>query len=132
MHSLSSSRQVIKRARQTPFLLPLSPFPLFLHWRSPLPFCLLFLFPSSSISWAMLAVSISLCNLDFIGCQVSTAGSTFGLITYFQGQYFLYFSPFVCSIFVVIFIALVVFVFNSFLVIIFVQLLPGFQSYKGV
>ena len=44
----------------------LSPFPLFLHWRSPLPFCLLFLFPASSISWAMLAVSISFCNLDFI------------------------------------------------------------------
>ena len=44
----------------------LSPFPLFLHWRSPLPFCVLFLFPASSISWAMLAVSISFCNLDFI------------------------------------------------------------------
>ena len=123
----------IKRARQTPSLLPLSPFPLFLHWRSPLPFCLLFLFPSSSISWAMLAVSISLCNLDFIGCQVfdSWFDIRSGHIC-FQGQYFLYFSPFVCSIFVVIFIALVVFVFSSFLVIIFLQLLPGFQSYKGV
>ena len=48
-----------------PSLLTLSPFPLFLHWLSPLPFCLLFLFPASSISWAMLAVSISFCNLDF-------------------------------------------------------------------
>ena len=44
----------------------LSPFPLFLHWRSPLPFFVLFLFPASSISWATLAVSISFCNLDFI------------------------------------------------------------------
>ena len=81
----------------------------------------------------MLAVSISLCNLDFIGCQVFD--SWFDIRSdhiYFQGQYFLYFSPFVCSIFVVIFIALVVFVFNSFLVIIFLQMLPGFQSYKGV
>ena len=51
---------------------------------------------------------------------------------YFQGQYFLYFSPFVCSIFLAIFIALVVFVFNSFLFILFLQPLPGFQSYKGV
>ena len=79
------------------------------------------------------AVSISLCNLDFIGCQVfdSWFDIRSGHIC-FQGQYFLYFSPFVCSIFVVIFIALVVFVFSSFLVIIFLQLLPGFQSYKGV
>ena len=51
---------------------------------------------------------------------------------YFQGQYFLYFSPFVCSIFLAIFIALVVLVFNYFLFIIFLQPLPGFQSYKGV
>ena len=51
---------------------------------------------------------------------------------YFQGQYFLYFSPFVCSIFLAIFIALVVFVFNPFLFILFLQPLPGFQSYKGV
>ena len=51
---------------------------------------------------------------------------------YFQGQYFLYFSPFVCSIFLAIFIALVVFVFNSFLFILFLQPLSGFQSYKGV
>ena len=53
----------------------------------------------------------------YIGCHV------------FQGQYFLYFSPFVCSIFLAIFIALVVFVFNSFLFILFLQPLPGFQSY---
>ena len=49
-----SHHGLIKRARQTPSLLTLSPFPLFLHWRSPLPFCLLFLIPSSSVSWAML------------------------------------------------------------------------------
>ena len=69
----------------------------------------------------------------FIGCQVfdSWFDIRSGHIC-FQAQYFLYFSPFVCSIFVVIFIALVVFVFSSFLVIIFLQLLPGFQSYKGV
>ena len=40
--------------------------------------------------------------------------------------------PFVCSIFLVVFFALVVFVFNAFLVITFLQPLPGFQSYKGV
>ena len=79
-----SHHGLIKRARQTPSLLTLSPFPLFLHWRSPLPFCLLFLFPSSSISWATLAVSILFCNLDFIGCHVFDIRS--GHI-YFQGQY---------------------------------------------
>ena len=72
-------------------LLPSSPFPLFLHRRSPVPFCLLFLFPFSSISWAMLAVSISFCNLDFVGCHVFDIRS--GHI-YFQRQYFLYFIPF--------------------------------------
>ena len=122
-----SHHVLIKRAHQTPFLLTLSPFPLFLHWRSPLPFCLLFLFPSSSISWAMLAVRISFCNLDFIGCHVLDIRS--GHI-YLQGQYSLYFFPFVWSIFFVIFFALVVLVFNAFLVIIFLPL-PGFQSYKG-
>ena len=40
--------------------------------------------------------------------------------------------PFFCSIFLVMFFALVVFVFNAFLVIIFLRPLPGFQSYKGV
>ena len=50
---------------------------------------------------------------------------------YFQSQYFLSFSPFVYSIFLAIFIDLVVFVFNSFLFIIFLQPLPGFQSYTG-
>ena len=34
----------IKRARQTPSLLTLSPFPLFLHWRSPLHFWFQFYF----------------------------------------------------------------------------------------
>ena len=42
-----SHHGLIKRARQTPSLLTLSPFPLFFHWRSPLPFYLRFLFPSS-------------------------------------------------------------------------------------
>ena len=42
-----SHHGLIKRARQTHSPLTLSPFPLFLHWRSPLPFCFLFLFPSS-------------------------------------------------------------------------------------
>ena len=128
--SHKSHHGFIKRARLTPSLLTLSPLPLFLHWRSPLPFCLLFLFPSASISWAMLAVSISICNLDFI--QVATcwtAGSTFGLVAYFQGQYFLYFSPFVCSIFLIIFIDLVVFVFDSFLSIIFLHAIPRAASF---
>ena len=66
-----SHQGLIKRSRLSAYsLLTLSPFPLFLHWRLPLPFCLLFIFPSSSISWAMLAVSISFCNLDFLGCHV--------------------------------------------------------------
>ena len=66
-----SHQGLIKRSRLSAYsLLTLSPFPLFLHWSLPLPFCLLFIFPSSSISWAMLAVSISFCNLDFLGCHV--------------------------------------------------------------
>ena len=44
-----------------------------------------------------------------------------------RSVYSLYFFPFVCSIFLVIFFPLVVFVFNAFLVIIFLQPLPGFQ-----
>ena len=109
-----------KRARQTPSLLTLSPFPLFSSLAFSASFLLPDLFPSSSISWAMLAVSISFFNLDFIGCHVFD--SWFDIWSghiYFQGQYFLYFSPFVWSILLVMFIALVVFVFNSFLVIIF-------------
>ena len=126
MHSLSSSRQkrhtslyhgFIKRARQTPSLLTLSPFPSrFSSLAFSASFLLSDLFPSSSISWAMLAVSISFFNLDLIGCHVFN--SWFDIRSghiYFQGQYFLYFSPFVWSIFLVMFIALVVFVFNSFL-----------------
>ena len=124
-----SHRGLIKHVHQIPSLLTLSPFPLFLHWRSPLSFCLLFLFPSSSISWAMLAVTISFCNLDFIGCHVFDI--RYGHI-YFQGQYSLHFFPSVCSIFLVLFFALVVFLSNPFLVILFLQPLPGFQSYKGV
>ena len=81
------------------------------------------------ISWAMLAVRISFCNLGFIGYHVFDIRS--GHI-HFQGQYSLYFFSFVCSIFLVVFFALVVFVFNAFLVIIFLHPLPGFQSYKGV
>ena len=38
-----SHHGLIKRARQTPSLLTLSPFPLFLHWRSPLSIFLNFL-----------------------------------------------------------------------------------------
>ena len=82
-----------------------------------------------SISRPMLAVRISFCNLGFIGYHVFDIRS--GHI-HFQGQYSLYFFPFVCSIFLVVFFALVVFVFNAFLVIIFLHPLPGFQSYKGV
>ena len=74
------------------------------------------------ISWAMLAVRISFCNLGFIGYHVFDIRS--GHI-HFQGQYSLYFFPFVCSIFLVVFFALVVFVFNAFLVIIFLHPLPA-------
>ena len=68
----------------------------------------------------------------YIGCHVFD--SWFDIRSghmYFQGQYFLYFSPFVCSIFLAIFIALAVFVFNSFLFILFLQPLPVFQSYES-
>ena len=120
----------IKRSRQTPSL---RPHPFSFPLVSSLAFTTFFLPPVLisifSISWAMLAVSISFCNLDFMGCNVFDIRS--GHI-YFQGQYSLYFFPFVCSIFLLIFFALVVFVFNAFLVIIFLQPLPGFQSYKGV
>ena len=125
MHSLSSSRQDTQDSSWPPKTcssnsLPLTlspfPFPLFLYWRSPLPFCLLFLFPSSSISWAMLAVNISFCNLDFISCHVFDIRSGH---LHFQGQNFLYLFLFVRSIFLLILFALVVFVFNAFLVIIF-------------
>ena len=75
----------------------------------------------------MLAVSISFCHVEFIGWHV-----LFGPVTYFQGQYSLYFFPFVCSIFLVIFFALVDFAFNAFLVIIFLQPLRVFQSYEAV
>ena len=51
---------------------------------------------------------------------------------YFQGQYSLHFFPFVCNIFLVLFFALVVFLSNPLLVILFLQPLPGFQSYKEV
>ena len=137
MHSLSSSRQDTQdtssphktcSSNSLPLTLSPFPFPLFLYWRSPLPFCLLFLFPSSSISWAMLAVSILFCNLDFIGCHVRHSVRHI----YFQGQYSLHFFPFVCSIFLVLYFALVVFLSNPFLVILFLQPLPRFQSYKGV
>ena len=47
---------------------------------------------------------------------------------HFQGQYAVYFFPFVCSIFLVVFFALVVFVCDALLVIIFLHPLPGFQS----
>ena len=77
----------------------------------------------------MLAVSISFYNLYFIGCHVFDIRS--GQI-HFQGHYFWYFLPSVCSIFLVISFALVVFAFNSFLVIIFLQPLLEFQSYKEV
>ena len=58
-----SHHGLIKRGRQNPSLLILSPFPLFLHWHSPLPFCLLFLCTSSQF----LGLSISFCNRGFIG-----------------------------------------------------------------
>ena len=48
---------------------------------------------------------------------------------YFQGQYSLHFFPFFfCSVFLVLFFALVVFLSNPFLVILFLQPLPRFQS----
>ena len=122
----------IKRARQTPSLLthPFA-FPLV----SSLAFAASFLPPvfiSSFLNFLGYARGkyLVLQPRFYIGCQVFD--SWFNIRSghmYFQGQYFLYFSPFVCSIFLAIFIALVVFVFNSFLFILFLQPLPGFQSY---
>ena len=133
-HHLRDKRQrsyhgFIKHARQTPSLLTLSPFLLFLHWRSSLTFCLLFLFPSPSISWTMLAVSISFCNRDFIGWHVFDIQS--GQI-YLQDQYSLYFYPFVCSVFLVQYSFLWLYLFSMLSLLLFLQQLPGFQPYKGV
>ena len=114
----------IKRVRRTPSAFPLVSSLAFTASILPPAFISIF-----SISWAMLAVSISFCNLGIIGCHVFDIRS--GHIP-FQGQYSPYFFPFICSIFLVVFFALVVFVFNAFLVITFLQPLPGFQSYKGV
>ena len=50
---------------------------------------------------------------------------------HFQGQYFLHFSPSVCIVFFEIFISLVVFVFNSFLFIIFSATAPGISVLRG-
>ena len=71
-------------------LLPFSPFPLvsslaFTASFPPPVFISIF-----SISWAMLAVSISFCNLDIIGCHV--------IDIRILGQYSLYVFPSVCSI----------------------------------
>ena len=67
----------------------------------------------SFLSWARLALSISFCNLGFIGCHVFDIRS--GHI-HFQGQYSQYFFSFVCSIFLVVFFAFVVFAFNAFVI----------------
>ena len=81
----------------------------------------------------MLAVSILFCNRDFIGCHVFDIRSGHYIFKVsIQPEYSLHFFPFVCSVFLVLFFALVVFLSNPFLVILFLQPLPGFQSYKGV
>ena len=136
MHSLSSSRQDTQVSSWPHWTCSSNSFPphplafplvsSLAFTASFLPLVFLYIF---SISWAMLAVSISFFNLGFIGCHVFNIRS--GHI-HFQGQYSLYFFPFVCSIFLVVFFALVVFIFSAFLVIIFLHPLPGFLSYKGV
>ena len=137
MHSLSSSRQDTQdtssphktcSSNSLPLTLSPFPFPLFLYWRSPLPFCLLFLFPSSSISWAMLAVNISFCNLDFISCHVFT----FGPVTYiFKVRIFCTFS-FLFAVFFYLYYLLWLCLFSVLSLLLFLQLLHGLQSYKGV
>ena len=119
---------LIKRSRQTPSLLTLSTVPLFLHWRSPLPFCPPVFISIFSTAWAMLTVSISFCNLDFIVCHVFDVRS--GHI-YFKGQYSLGFFPFVCSIFLFIFFTLVVFCFQSFPCYYFPAAAPGISVLQG-
>ena len=98
-------------------LLPSSPFRLFPcffigvhHFLSVSCFFSIF-----SISWATLAVSISFCNLDFIGCHVFDIRS--GHI-HFQGQYSLYFFPLVCRIFLVVFFTLL-YLFSMFSLLLF-------------
>ena len=59
-----------------------------------------FLFPSASISWAMLALSIQFSNLDFtLVATCSTAGSTFGLVTYIFKVSILCTFPYLCTVF---------------------------------
>ena len=87
-----SHQGLIKRAHQTPSPLTLSPFPLFLHWRLPLPFCLLFLFPSSQYSSAMLAVSISFYRFPRVRHSIRShtfSRSVFSVLFPFCLQYFL-------------------------------------------
>ena len=104
----TSYHGLIKRARQTPSLHALSPFPMFLHWRSPLPFCLSF-FPFLGYArGSYLILQPRFYRLPRVRHSIRSHT--------FSGQYFLFFFPFVCSIFLVVFFALVVFTFNAFLI----------------
>ena len=127
MHSLSSSRQVTQVSSWLYYTCSSNSFP-------PHPFA----FPLvSSLAFAasfLPPVFISI-FLNFLGyargkylvCNIRSCH------IYFQGQCFLYFFLFVCSIVLVILLALDVFVFSAFLsLLLFLQPLPGFQSHRGV
>ena len=137
MHSLSSSRQdtqlglIMATLNVLVKLLPSSPFCLstgfFIGVHRFLSACCFYFHFLNFLGCARGKYLVF--QPSFIGCHVFDIRSCH---VYFQGQYSLYVFPFVCSIFLVIFFALVVFVFNTFLVFIFLHPLPGFQFYKGV
>ena len=126
----------IKRARQTPSLLTLSPFPLFSSLAFSASFLLSDLFPSSSISWAMLAVSISFFNLDLIlrlpRIRQLVRHSVWSHI--FSRSVFSVLFPFCLKYFTsyVDCFGCICFQFFPCYYFQFLQPLPGFQSYVGV
>ena len=81
---------------QTPSLLTFSHFPLFLHWRSPLPFYLLFLFPSSQF--------LELCSCKYLILQPKfyrLPRVRHSIRSHsFSSSLFSVLFPFVCSIFI--------------------------------
>ena len=110
-------------------LLPSSPFRLF-----PCFFIGVHRFLSASCfyfhlsnSWAMHAVSISFSKLEIIGWHVFDIRS--GHI-YFQGQYSLYFFPFVCSIFL-LYSLLWSILFSMLSLLLFYAAAPGISVLQG-
>ena len=96
-------------------LLPSSPFRLlFLHWRSPLPFCLLFLFPSLKFLGYARGKYLVFQTRDYRLARVRHSVRS----NIFSRSVFSVLFPFCLQYFLTLFFALVDFVFNAFLVII--------------